>query len=127
VAKITEVAGVDELEADVLASCRAEETRGLEALTAASACREAARAAHELVLALDGRQRRRQQALEKQAQLDADRPALVELQRELDVALRAAHVEPVLLSAQERRVARDEALSAEAAADRKSTRLNSSH
>jgi exonuclease SbcC len=74
--------------------------------------RESCRAAAAEATRLAGLQRRRQSALARHAALQADRPARVARQVELDAAARAAEVAPVLAALSARRVARDQALAA---------------
>ena len=104
-ARVAEVAGVD------VPASLTRDWAGLDAVVEDRVrSRESCRAAAAEAARVSGLQRRRRSALERQALLEADRPARLARQLELDAAARAAEVAPVLAALSARRAARDQAL-----------------
>jgi exonuclease SbcC len=124
-ARVAEAAGVAEVAEDVDpllwsqelldAACRAESLE-LQAVSAVTACRDAARTALDEATALQGLQQRRAAALAKQQALQSARPQLLLLQQQADAATRAAEVAGTVAETAARRARRDAALGAEAVA-----------
>jgi exonuclease SbcC len=116
-ARVAEVAGVQVptvlqpgWATGLAASARAELVEWDAVVAERVRARESCRAAAAEASRVAGLQRRRRSALERQAALEADRPARVARQVELDAAARAAEVAPVLAALSARRAARDQAL-----------------
>lgn len=82
----------------------------------ATAARDACRVEADAAVRLAGRQARRRAAVGRQEELELGQAAVLLLHAELERSERAAEVEVVLAQVAQRRVARDAALTAEAAA-----------
>ena len=122
VARLGEAAGTAEVPevpavgwaAQLLTDAAAAEAAAAAGVAQAEAVRDARRGAAEEALRLAELQQRRAGALERQAALATGRPARHLLQVELDAAVRAAEVAPVLAAVEVRRHRRDAALAVQA-------------
>jgi exonuclease SbcC len=99
--------------AELLSTSGDAESLAAQAVSDATVVRDVCRAAAEGAVRLAGLQSRRAAALTRRDELDASQPALVQLQAELDAAVRAESAAPVLAEVAHRRQVRDQALGAE--------------
>jgi len=112
-ARVAEAAGIESVEGDpapLLAAAQQAESLAQQEVSAQTAVRDIARTALDEATSFADRQRRRRDALAREAALDEQRPHILTLQQELDTALRAAEVAGVLRELDNRRTARDHAL-----------------